>query len=96
MAGSASRGSAANALKPAARTLPRTELSASLLTTSGGGMPRRETVITSSSKVGGSTIRARRLTKRSKTRASAITEHTMRGQMGQPAACMMEIKGLPV
>jgi hypothetical protein len=52
--------------------------------------------MTSSTKVGGSTCGARRLKKRSKISASASTEQTMRGQMGQPAACMMEIKGMPV
>jgi hypothetical protein len=31
--------------------------------------------------------------KRSITRAKAMTEHAMRGQMGQPAACMIENKG---
>ena len=42
--------------------------------------------------LGGAILLVLRLMKRSMTRASPSTEHTIRGQIGQPAACMMESK----
>ena len=49
--------------------------------------------MTSSSSLGGATLTARKLVTRSMTKASATMEHKMSGQIGQPAACMIENKG---
>ena len=57
---------------------------------SAAGKLARVTEITSSSRRGGATRAMRRLDKRSNTSASAAIEHRSRGQMGQPAACMIE------
>ena len=46
--------------------------------------------MTSSSSFGGATFRVLRLMKRSITKASAKIEQAIKGQIGQPAACMME------
>ena len=53
-----------------------------------------ETVIASSINVEGTIFAARKLTKRSRISARAIKEHATKGQIGQPAACMIEIKAL--
>jgi hypothetical protein len=84
------RGSAITARSPVANTLPSTELAASLLTTSAVGMWARVTEITSSSSRGGTTRFSRRLDSRSMTSASAAMEHKSKGQIGHPAACMIE------
>jgi hypothetical protein len=76
---------------PLASTVPSTELSASLLTTSAEGRLARVTETTSSSRRGGVTFDDRRLTSLSKIKASAATEHKINGQIGHPAACMIEI-----
>jgi hypothetical protein len=55
-------------------------------------MDPRETVMVSSSNFGGNTFTVLRLVKRSITSASAMTEQASNGQMGQPAATMMENK----
>jgi len=86
------RGSAITARSPLASTVPSTELSASLLTTSAAGRWARVTEITSSSSLAGATRCVRRLDSRSITRVSAMTEHRSKGQIGQPAACMIESK----
>lgn len=44
------------------------------------------------SKPGGATRAGRMLTNRSMMMETAKTEHAMSGQMGQPAACMMDNK----
>ena len=78
------------ARRPVASTNPRTELAASLFTTSAAGMCARVTEITSSSRRGGTTRFSRRLESRSITSANAAMEHKSKGQMGHPAACMIE------
>ena len=85
------RGGAGSVPNPAS-TAPSTELSASLLTTSAAGRWARVTEITSSSNRGGATRCVRRLDIRSITSVSATTEHRSSGQMGQPAACMIDSK----
>ena len=84
------RGSAITARMPAASTVPSTELSASLLTTSDAGRWARVTEITSSSSRAGATRKRRRLVKRSMTSARAATEQISSGKIGQPAACSIE------
>jgi hypothetical protein len=49
-------------------------------------------MMASSSSLGGTILADLRLMKRSITRARPTTEHAIRGQIGQPAACMMENK----
>ena len=61
-----------------------------MLITSAAGKLARVTEITSSSRRGGATRAARRLDKRSSTSASAAIEHRSSGQIGHPAACMIE------
>ncbi|MEI2676841.1 MAG: hypothetical protein V9G29_02670 [Burkholderiaceae bacterium] len=70
--------------------MPSTEFSASLLTTSADGRLARVTDTTSSSRRGGATFVCRRLESRSMTRVSATTEQKIKGQIGHPAACMIE------
>src|SRR5581483_4134490 len=89
------RGSAVMARKPVARTLPSTEFAASLLTTSAAGRPVRVTEITSSSNLGGATRDARKLLNRSMITAKATMEHKINGQIGQPAACMIDNNASP-
>jgi hypothetical protein len=84
------RGSMIIARRPLASTPPSTELSASLLTTSIAGRLLRLTAIASSSRLAGATRLPRRLIRRSMTSASPTTEHRIRGQIGQPAACMID------
>ena len=84
------RGLALSMRKPLANTSPNAEFFSRIDTTSGPGTPLRVTVITSSSSLGGATFWVLRLIKRSITRASANIEQAIRGQIGQPAACMME------
>src|SRR5205085_9477672 len=55
----------------------------------------RETASASSSRRGGTTLPDLRLTKRSMMRARARMEQASRGQIGQPAACMIENKRGP-
>ena len=80
--------------RPLASTSPRAEFCASWFTTSGVGRALDDTVIASSSSFGGATRAVLRATKRSKISAIPRTEHAIRGQMGQPAACMMDSKSL--
>ena len=54
----------------------------------------RETVMASSVSLGGATLLSRKLTNLSITKANAKTEQATRGQMGQPAACMIENKAI--
>ena len=63
-----------------------------IITTSGGGSAWRDTASASSSNCGGTTRRVRRLRKRSMISARAAMEQAIRGQMGHPAACMIENK----
>ena len=56
------------------------------------GTARRETNMASPTSLGGATCSMRRLKNRSITTAKANTEHASSGQMGQPAACMIENK----
>ncbi len=86
------RGSPITARSPAASTEPSSELAASLVTTSGPGKLCRVTDNTSSSSLGGAMRGTRKLMKRSITSASATTEQMSNGQIGQPAACMIENK----
>ena len=86
------RGFEFSARKPLASTSPNAELRSSCATMSVEGMPLRETVITSSSRRAGATLLLFRLRNRSITRASASTEQATSGQIGQPAACMIESK----
>ena len=86
------RGLVLRARKPLASTSPRAEFCSSWLTTSGPGMVMRHTPSTSSSNLGGATRDVLRLIKRSMTSANARMEQATRGQMGQPAACMIENK----
>jgi hypothetical protein len=60
------------------------------LTTSADGSRARVTDTTSSSNCGGATFDVRRLDKRSMISVSAATEQKIKGQIGQPAACMIE------
>ena len=76
--------------RPLASTSPRAEFCASWVTTSGAGTDLDETEIASSSSFGGTTRAVFSATKRSKTSASAKMEQAIRGQMGQPAACMID------
>jgi len=80
---------------PAASTEPSTELSASLRSTSSDGRPLRVRPSTSSSSLGGATLTSRRLARRSMISASAAMEHRIKGQIGHPAACMIENKEIP-
>ena len=57
-----------------------------------GGTAVSETVMASSSSLGGTTFAAFRLMNRSMTSASASMEQIIKGQIGQPAACMIESK----
>src|ERR1043165_8765262 len=84
------RGSPMTARMPRASTVPSTEFCSSLLTTSALGKLARVTEITSSTNVGGATFGVRRLLRRSMTSAIAAMEHRSKGQIGQPAACMIE------
>ncbi|MCY1559740.1 hypothetical protein D9M68_968050 [compost metagenome] len=81
-----------SARKPLASTSPSAEFCSSWLTTSAPGTPLRDTMMASSSSFGGAILTALRLMNRSMTRAMPRTEQMMRGQIGQPAACMMENK----
>ena len=90
---SVQRGSELSARKPLASTSPSAELLLSWVTTSGAGTDDRETASASSSSFGGATLAVLRLMKRSITRASARMEQATNGQIGQPAACMIESKG---
>src|SRR5688572_2620853 len=92
MSSSVERGLALSARKPAASTSPSEELRSSLDTTSGAGTALRDTLMASSSSLGGITRAVLREVKRSMTSASASTEHKSRGQIGQPAATMIENK----
>ncbi|MNV71552.1 hypothetical protein D3C71_1645790 [compost metagenome] len=80
--------------RPLASTSPSAEFCASWLTTSGVGTDLDDTVMASSSSLGGATRAVLRATKRSKISAIPRTEHAIRGQIGQPAACMMDSKSL--
>jgi len=44
--------------------------------------------------LGGAILLSRKLTKRSITKATAKTEQAINGQIGQPAACMIENKAI--
>ena len=87
------RGLALSTRRPLPRMRPSDEFCSSLAITSGEGTLRSERVIASSSNFGGTILRRCRLMKRSITSASARIEQITNGQMGQPAACMIEIKG---
>jgi len=87
------RGLLLMARQPAASTWPRAECCSSWFTVSGVGTESRETPMASSTRLLPSTRLVLSLMKRSMMKASARMEHRMSGQMGQPAACMMEIKG---
>jgi hypothetical protein len=89
-ASSLMRGSATTPRTPDASTWPSIELAASLFTTSGPGRLARVMDNTSSSRRGGATRTTRRLESRSMIRASATMEQAISGQIGQPAACMIE------
>src|SRR5512140_2867001 len=93
MSTSLQRGSELSARRPLASTSPSAEFSSSWRTTSGVGTDVRDTARASSRSLGGATLVAVRLMKRSITRASARMEQTTKGQIGQPAACMIESKG---
>ena len=80
---------------PVANTPPSSELAASLLTTSLPGRLLRVRVNTSSSRLAGAMRLERRLSRRSMMMVSAAIEHTISGQIGQPAACMIESKSSP-
>src|SRR3989344_53315 len=80
--------------RPLASTSPRAEFCANWFTTSGVDTALDETVMASSSNFGGATRAVLRATKRSKISAIPSTEHAIRGQIGQPAACMMDSKSL--
>src|SRR5688572_24635994 len=84
------RGSAITARRPRASTAPSTEFCSSLLTTSAPGRLARVTEMTSSTSVGGATFGPRRLENRSMISAIAAMEQRSSGQIGQPAACMIE------
>jgi hypothetical protein len=58
------------------------------------GSEREDTVMASSSNLGGAMRAVFKETKRSQIKARARTEQAMRGQMGQPAACMMDSNSL--
>jgi hypothetical protein len=88
------RGSALTARKPLASTSPKAEFCSSWETTSGVGTLLRLTLITSSNNFGGTILLLLRLMKRSITIANASIEQAIRGQIVQPAACMMENKCL--
>ena len=87
------RGLLLMARQPAASTSPSAECCASWFTVSGAGTAVREMPIASSTSPLPSTRLFLRLTKRSTMNAKARMEHRMSGQIGQPAACMMESKG---
>ena len=91
-ASSVMRGSAMTLRSPVAKTPPSSELAASLLTTSLPGRLLRVTPSTSSSRLAGAIWLERRLTSLSMMIVSAAMEHRISGQMGQPAACMIESK----
>src|SRR6476620_10431214 len=80
------------ARKPLASTSPSAEFCSSCETTSGPGTPDLDTASASSSSFGGATREFLRLRKRSMTRAKARMEQATSGQIGQPAACMIENK----
>src|SRR5689334_21565986 len=86
------RGSELSARNPLASTSPSAEFCSSFLTTSALGTLARDTASASSSSLGGATLAVFRLMKRSITRASARMEQATKGQIGQPAACMIENK----
>src|SRR3569832_777022 len=90
---SVQRGSELSARKPLASTSPSAEFCSSCFTTSGTGTELRDTARASSSSRGGAILLVLRLMKRSMTSASARMEQATRGQIGQPAACMIESKG---
>src|SRR3569833_7057 len=90
---SVQRGSELSARKPLASTSPSAEFCSSCLTTSGVGTELRETASASSSNCGGATLLVLRLMKRAMMSASARMEQATSGQIGQPAACMIESKG---
>jgi flagellar hook-basal body complex protein FliE len=58
----------------------------------GGGAEVRDTSKTSSNNFGGAISATLRLMKRSMTKAKAKMEQAIRGQIGHPAACMMDNK----
>src|SRR4051812_24850985 len=89
---SVQRGSEFRARKPLASTSPRAEFCSSWVTTSGVGTDTRDTASASSSSRGGAILAFLRLRKRSKMSARARMEQATRGQIGQPAACMIENK----
>ena len=62
------------------------------MTTAAAGRGVRVTLSTSSSSVGGATSASRRWYRRSIASAKATTEHRIKGQIGQPAACMIDSK----
>jgi hypothetical protein len=82
-------GSVFMACKPEAKMRPKTEWSCSWCMASSEGKLSREAWIACSSKPSGATKWLRRLIMRSMTKAKATTEQIKRGQIGQPAACMM-------
>src|SRR4051812_5094866 len=86
------RGSELRARNPLASTSPRAECCDSCATTSGAGTEVRETDSASSSNFGGATLAVLRLMKRSTMSANATMEQATKGQIGQPAACMIENK----
>ncbi len=90
------RGSATTARMPCANTLPSTEFADSLLTTSAVGRLVRVSATTSSTSLGGATRCTLRLRKRSMMSARPTTEHNNNGQIGQPAAWMIESKFVPL
>jgi hypothetical protein len=72
--------------RPAESTEPSGESFASLSSVSGETPWRWYTVTTCSSSVGGTILRSRSEIERSMMRATAMTEASSSGQMGQPAA----------
>jgi hypothetical protein len=56
-------------------------------------MPLRDTIMASSSNFGGIILAVLRVKNRSMINAIPSTEQMIRGQIGQPAACMIENTG---
>jgi hypothetical protein len=79
--------------KPLASTSPSAEFCSSWVTTSGVGTEVRETrTAPLPAAAVGAILAVFRLIKRSMMSASATMEEATKGQMGQPAACMIESK----
>ena len=87
------RGSVFKALSPLASTSPRAEFLSNCETMSGPGILVLVKRRTSASTFLGTILSGFKLTKRSITIASAMMELAIKGQIGQPAACMIDSKG---